>query len=244
MPLPFEKLQVHQTWLGELMLQRRYEPILGGQAVLEITLDGRQLMSSVVNDSEIALANLGLAAVADKAMDVVVGGLGLGCTAAAALAFPELRSLLVVDCLHEVIDWHNRGVVPLGAQLVNDPRCRFVHGDFFAMVNHTGTGFDPDKPGRRFHAILMDIDHSPRGLLHGSHQEFYQVEGLRLVVARLYPGGVFALWSADPPEPEFLDALGQVFAEHQVHEVEFQNPLLGIDDLNTVYVARTAALAE
>lgn len=236
-----QELEVHQTWLGELVLRRREAADLTDQSVFEVTLDDQFLMSSFFNHSEIALANLGLAAATSDHLDIVVGGLGLGCTAVAALALPQVRSMLVVDCLSEVIDWHTKGVVPLGAQLMADKRCRLVQGDFFAMVDPTGSGFDPQRPGRLFHAILMDIDHSPRGLLHGSHREFYEADGLRRVACHLHPGGVFALWSSDPAEPEFVAALTEVFADFRVHEVEFYNALYDRHELNTVYVGRTAA---
>ena len=237
----FEELDVHQTWLGELVLRRRSPTTPGGPSILEVTLDDQFLMSGDVNGSEIALADLAMAAARGGALDVVVGGLGLGCTAVAALASPKLRSMLVVECLGEVISWHERDLVPLGEQLVNDERCRFVHGDFFAMAGPAGEGFDDQSPGRRFHAILMDIDHSPRGLLHGSHQEFYEASGLRQLASHLNPGGVFALWSADPTEPEFVAALSEVFADVQVHEIPFHNTSVDCDELNSVYVATTAS---
>jgi len=66
-------------------------------------------------------------------LDVVVGGLGLGYTAVTALEYPQVRELLVVDTMQEVIDWHQQGLLPLGEKLTSDPRCRLVHGDFFAM---------------------------------------------------------------------------------------------------------------
>ena len=64
---------------------------------------------------------------------MVVGGLGLGYTARAALENAAVRSLIVVDALAEVIEWHEQGLLPLGKELTGDPRCRLVHGDFFAM---------------------------------------------------------------------------------------------------------------
>ena len=160
-------------------------------------------MSSLFHEVEVALADLGLAALDPGEWDVVVGGLGLGYTAVAALQNPAVRELLVVDALEAVIDWHQRGLVPLGPQLTGDPRCRFVHGDFFALAA-SPAGFDPASPGRRFHAILLDIDHSPRHLLHPRHGTFYSPAGLRALAAHLQPDGVFALWSDDPPDDDFL----------------------------------------
>lgn len=57
-----------------------------------------------------------------------------GYTAQAVLENPGVRSLMVVDALAEVIEWHAQGLLPLGKQLTGDPRCRLVHGDFFAMA--------------------------------------------------------------------------------------------------------------
>ena len=91
---------------------------------------------------------------------------------------PRVRSLIVVDALAEVIEWHEQGLLPLGKELTGDPRCRLVHGDFFAM-SHSAEGFDTAAPRRRFDAVLVDIDHSPRKLLHPRHAALYEPEGLR-----------------------------------------------------------------
>jgi len=69
----------------------------------------------------------------------------------------------------------------------------------------------------------------------------YRPEGLRRVAAHLHPGGVFALWSNDPPDREFLQALDLVFASSQARVVTFDNPLQNRDAANTVYIARSHA---
>jgi len=206
--------------------------------VFEVKLDNDLLMSSLVNHSEIALAELALAELDADQMDVFVGGLGLGYTVRAALDQPAVRSVLVVEYLVEVMDWHRRGLVPLGAELTADSRCRLINGDFFAMLNFPGQNLDPEAPGKRFHAMLVDIDHSPRRLLQASHGPFYELDGLRRVASHLLPGGIFALWSADSPDEDFLQQLDGAFDSSKAHVVEFRNPLLNCDDLNTVYVAR------
>jgi len=232
----FAELDYQQTPLGELTLRRRRVPELDGLEVFEVKLGDAFLMSSLFHEVEVALADLGLAALDVAEMDVIVGGLGLGYTAIAALKNPAVRSLLVVDALEAVIGWHRRGLVPLGPQLTADARCRFVHGDFFALAA-SGQGFDMENPGRLFHAVLLDIDHSPKNLLHVRHGSFYEVDGLRSLAAKLHPGGVFALWSDDPPDDDFMVALNTVFATTKAHVVSFQNPLLERDSASTVYVA-------
>lgn len=234
----FAELDFRKTPLGDLSLRRRRVAALGGMEVFEVKLGEAFLMSSLFHEVEVALADLGLAAAEAPKLDVVVGGLGLGYTAVAALKHASVRSLLVVDALHAVIEWHEQGLVPLGPVLTGDPRCRFVHGDFFALAAEPAAGFDPLEPGRRFHAVLLDIDHSPRNLLHPRNAAFYEAEGLARLAAQLHPGGVFALWSDDAPEEGFLAALQAVFAEAQAHVVSFANPLLERESASTVYVAR------
>jgi spermidine synthase len=220
--------------MGVLSLRRR-KHLTSGIDIYEIKLDDEFLMSSQFTVAEIALARLGLAALDRADLDVVVGGLGLGYTAQAVLENPSVRSLIVVDALAEVIEWHEQGLLPLGKQLTADPRCRFVNGDFFAMSD-SAEGFDPRKPGRRFDAVLVDIDHSPRNLLHPRHAALYQPEGLARLAGHLHPGGVFALWSNDPPDDAFERVLADAFARPAAHVVTFDNALGDHDASNTVYV--------
>ncbi|MDM8520342.1 hypothetical protein QUF64_09870 [Anaerolineales bacterium HSG6] len=240
MSFNFTELDYRQTDMGELILRRRRIPSLGDTDVFEVKLGDEFLMSSLFNAGEVALAELGLADFGSTPLDVVVGGLGLGYTTSAALDHPHVESVLVVDALADVIDWHQKGLVPLGEKLSADPRCRFINDDFFALANPSGQGFDPQAPNRCFHAILLDIDHSPRNLLNPSHGPFYEPAGLRHLTSYLHPDGVFALWSDDPPDDEFLATLASTFATAQAHVVTFPNPLTNGEAANTVYVARVA----
>jgi hypothetical protein len=239
MSADFAELDYRQTPLGELILRRRRVRALGGLEVFEVKLGDAFLMSSLFHEVEVALADLGLAALNGLDLDVVVGGLGLGYTAVAALKHSKVRSLLIVEALEPVIGWHQRGLVPLGPQLTADPRCRMARGDFF-VLSSSGQGFDPENPGRLFHAVLLDIDHSPRNLLHSRHGAFYEVDGLRSLAAQIYSGGIFALWSDDPPDEEFITALDTVFAATTAHIVRFPNALLQSESASTVYVASKA----
>ncbi len=237
----FAELDFRSTPLGDVSLRRRRVRMLDDLEVFEVKLGEAFLMSSLFHEVEVALADLGLAALGGRdgraRNDVVVGGLGLGYTAVAALKHESVRELVVIDFLEAVIEWHQRGLVPLGSVLTGDARCRLVHGDFFALAA-SSDGFDPKAPGRRFHAVLLDIDHSPRNLLHSRHGAFYSPEGLRALAAHLADGGVFALWSDDPPDEEFLAALRAVFATAEAQVVKFANPLLERESASTVYVAR------
>ncbi|MBA2508687.1 MAG: spermidine synthase [Nocardioidaceae bacterium] len=231
----FEELDWSETPMGTVSLRRRLEPTLEVD-VYEVKLGDEFLMSSLFTVAEIELARLGLAASPGSDLDVAVGGLGLGYTAQAVLADPRVASLTVVEALGEVIGWHERGLLPDVAGLTADPRTRLVHGDFFALAGADG-GLDGAAPNRRFHAVLVDIDHTPRHVLHPSHAAFYTPAGLRRLTSHLHPGGVFALWSDDPPDDDFGNTLAEVFGRTAAHVVTFPNPLTGGLSANTVYVA-------
>jgi len=222
--------------MGEISLRRRLDPALNVD-VYEVKLDDEFLMSSLFTVAEVELARLALAThrVIGNDLDVVVGGLGLGYTARTVLEDPGVGSLIVVEAIDEVIGWHRGGLLPFAARVTTDPRSRLVHGDFFAMA--AGPGLDPDNPGRRFHVAAIDIDHSPRHLLHPAHAGFYTAEGLHRLARHLYPGGVFALWSNDPPDRDFIATLGQAFTGCTAHVVTFANPVRGGESANTVYTA-------
>jgi len=240
MSISFEELDFRPTPMGTLTLRRRRQPS-SGIDIYEIKLGDEFLMSSLFTVAEIALARIGLAALEGTNLHVVVGGLGLGYTAKAVLENSRVRSLVVIDALAEVIDWHQRGLLPLGKDLMADSRCRLVHADFFAMSNST-EGFDPLTPNRRADAVLVDIDHSPRNLLHPSHAALYDADGLRRLSQHLHPGGVFALWSNDPPDENFKSALASVFAKSDAHVVSFDNPLQDRTSSNTIYIGIKGAL--
>jgi spermidine synthase len=241
----FEELDYQKTEIGELILRKRTILSLDNLEVHEIILGDAYLMTSLFTEVEQALSRLGLAATeqafpSETGLDVVVGGLGLGYTARAALEHASVGSLIVVDYLAPVIEWHRKGLVPLGSGLCADSRCRFVHGDFFkrAVAGEGEASFDPESSGRRFHAVLLDIDHSPSNLLHERNGYFYSPEGLRRLAEKLHPGGIFALWSDDPPDEGFMGSLKQVFETCESHIVTFYNPLRETESASTVYVAR------
>lgn len=229
MSLRFEELDFQPTPMGDLTLRRRVEPTLGVD-VFEVKLGEEFLMSSLFTVAEEQLASRGLAAVDGDDLDVLVGGLGLGYTAVAALDDSRVRSLEVIDALPAVIDWHRRGLLPASAALTDDPRTSLVLDDFFAVMRR-----EPEVS--RYDAILLDVDHSPRHQLDPSHADLYTVAGMRALARHLKPEGVFALWSDDPPDDEFVARASVVFGAVHAHVVDFDNPLTAGVSSNTVYVA-------
>jgi hypothetical protein len=92
-------------------------------------------------------------------------------------------------------------------------------------------------PGRLFDAVIVGIGHSPRNLLDASHASLYGPTGLASVLQRLKPGGVFALWSDDPPDEAFAADLRTTFAAAEAHVIRFHHRIIGHEAANTVYVA-------
>lgn len=240
----FEELDYQSTPLGDISLRRRAEPKLDGEILYEVKLGDEYLMSSLFTEAEIQLSKLGLAALKqnghDAELDIIVGGLGLGYTAAAALEDNAVKSLQVIDVMQAVISWHENGLVPLGETLTSDPRCNFHHADFFKVATSDNYGLYPDKPEKLAHAVLLDIDHSPKHFLNESNHSFYTEESLRKMTSKIHTGGIFALWSNDPIDPGFNKLLDRVFRVSEAHVITFPNPYTGEESSNSVYIAHNS----
>ena len=230
----FEELGWQQTPMGVISLRRRFDLSVRAD-VYEVKLDDEHVMSSLFTVAEKELARLGLARATGTALDVLVGGLGLGYTAQEALRCDRVRALTVIEFSDAVIDWHRRNLLPETAGLAADDRVTLVCADFFAGATDA-VGFDPCNPGRTYDAILLDIDHSPRHVLHDPHAGFYTRDGLRAASERLVPGGVFAMWSDDPPDEDFTAVLASVFTDVQAQSVWFDNPLTRGRSAATIYL--------
>jgi spermidine synthase len=231
----FEELGWQQTPMGVISLRRRSDPSVRVD-VYEVKLGDEHLMSSLFTVAEKELARLGLARTPGAALDVIIGGLGLGYTAQEALQCSRIRTLTVIEYSEAVLDWHHRDLLPDTAGLAADGRLRLVCADFFAAATD-GVGFDPENPGRTYDAILLDIDHSPRHVLHDPHADFYTSDGLQAASSRIAPGGTFAMWSDDPPDDDFTSLLETVFTDVEAQTIWFDNPLTRGRSAATIYVA-------
>ncbi|WP_300381681.1 spermidine synthase [Henriciella sp.] len=238
----FEELDYQVTPIGAISLRRRHILSLGCD-VHEIMLGDEHLMSSLFTASEIALAKLGLAALADGPLaasgdwDVVIGGLGLGYTAAAALEDHRIARLRVIEMLSPVIEWHEKQLVPIEPPLTDDPRCQLQEGDFFGLAA-SEEGFSMEEPGRQHDAILIDIDHTPDWLLDERSGSFYSKSGLEKLSRHLKPGGIMGLWSDASADKAFITRMNGVFADAWSEPVTFHNPLQDKPFTQTVYLAK------
>ena len=229
MSTTFEELDYCHCALGDLVLRRRRPVSKPDLWVYEVKLNDHFLMSSLVRTSEEELARLALTKIGGRAARVLVGGLGLGYTAAAALAFPDVGQVEIIEFLPEVIAWHENRLVPLGSALCSDPRCRIVRGDCFERLRSGAAA--------EFDAVLIDIDDGPEEVINPDHKSFYSVEGLGGVRHCLREGGVFGLWTSRPCNEEFLEDVRSAFGNGDAEEVHFHNSLLSLDEVNTIYLA-------
>lgn len=235
----FEEIAYRETAIGDLALRRR-RLSAEGEDIWEIKLDDGYLMSSRFVDGEIALAEMGLAETTGDQLDVVVGGLGLGYTAEAALRDPRVSKLTVVELIPEVIEWHHDRVLPLGEAVAGDPRCRLMEGNFFELAR-SPEGFFPAEIERRHDAILIDIDHSTTHFIDPGSAGFYSADAIAAVAERLVPGGVFALWSTDAEDAMFVEAMQRSLQDVRVERVEFETPYRDQPAFNLIYLGRRSA---
>lgn len=142
-----------------------------------------------------------------------------------------------MELIPQVIDWHRRHLLPLGQELSEDPRCIFREGDFFQLACGPD-GFNRENPHAKHDAILIDIDHSTTHLIDEASADFYGSGSITALVSKLKPGGVFALWSTDPEDPAFVDAMQDSLREVTVSRVEFTTPYREEPAFNLVYMGR------
>ncbi|MCZ2839480.1 spermidine synthase [Modestobacter sp. VKM Ac-2985] len=179
---------------GEVVLRRR--TVEDGSTHLELIVDGVFAMDDVDTSTERALATEALARCTGDRLRVLVGGLGLGWTAATALADPRVAAVDVAELQGALVRWAGRGLLPaLGGA---DRRLRLHVTD---VADHLA-----GSPGR-YDAVLLDVDNGPAFLVHRTNAPLYEEAGLATAVAALRPGGVLAVWASDPV-PELADRLG------------------------------------
>ncbi len=186
--IDLELLEHANTPIGTIYLGRRHVPTRDGW-VYEIRISGQLLMCSMNNISEQKLSETALELHEGQGpLKVLVGGLGLGYTARAALVDPRVASVRVVEKMDFVIDWMARGLLPLSAEFAAEERLEIVQGDVFEQLL--------GPPGELYDLILVDVDHAPDDRLAEGEGDFYSTEGQKRVARHLAPGGVLAVWSA------------------------------------------------
>ncbi|MCB9737374.1 MAG: hypothetical protein H6745_32750 [Deltaproteobacteria bacterium] len=175
---------------------------------LVVTVDGRPLMGSEAHGSEEALARLTLAAVAGDARRVLVGGLGVGFTLAAALAaLGEGAEVVVAELVPAVVRWGQGALGAVAGWPLRDARVAVFEGDVADCL----------APGA-WDAILLDVDNGPLGLTRPANGALYGAGGLAALYAALSPGGALGVWGTtrDAALSRGLAAAGLEVVEHEV----------------------------
>ena len=179
---------------GEVVLRRRV--VDDGSTRVELIVDGVFAMDDADVSTERALATEALRRCSGDRLEVLVGGLGLGWTAAAALADPRVAVVDVVELEPVLVAWARDGLLP-GLSPLPAGRLRLQVADVAERLAAT--------PGR-WDAVLLDVDNGPGFLVHESNAALYRPAGLAVALAALRPGGVLAVWSS-APAPELVDRL-------------------------------------
>lgn len=208
----------------ELRLYRRGEL---NEFSIQISGQTSELMNSRMHASEDALAELACAAITGTQQPhVLVGGLGMGFTLAAALrALGPSARITVAELVPEVVDW-NRG--PLGecaGRPLEDRRTHVHVGDVAELLRRGAGTYD---------AVLLDVDNGPEGMTHHGNDWLYSPPGLEAARRSLRPGGVLAVWSATP-DTRFTARLRQAGFRPEVHTIRARP---GKGARHTVWLAR------
>jgi spermidine synthase len=222
-------LAYEESPVGMICLRRRELLSEPGTVVTEITLDHEFLMSSLVTASERALALRALELRPGTELEVLVGGLGLGYTAREALTSERVARVDVIEYLPQVIDWMERGLIPLSSELLEDSRFAVTQGDVY--------GYLAADPGKQYDLILVDVDHSPDERLGSASDSFYTREGLQRAMRHLRPGGLLGVWSY-AESPEFESVLRSAVEEVHVETETFVHRFLGDEETNWLYFGR------
>lgn len=229
-----EILAYEDSPLGPLCLRRRELLSQPGVLVTEVTLNHEFLMSSLYTDSEETLSRTAIERHGGRDLRVLIGGLGLGYTADAALRSPRVAHVEVVDLLPQVIGWMNEGLVPLSRDLnaeIEANRLTLTEGDVYALL--------ACPPVVGFDLILIDVDHSPDERLGEDSVGFYTAAGLQMARQHLAPGGVLGVWSYAESSP-FADALRKVFAEVHLEPVSHHNEMINEKRTDWLFFGRSS----
>lgn len=225
----FEILAYEPTELGMLCLRRRELLCEPGTIITEVTLNHEFLMSSYLTASERALSEIALSMHSGVDLQVLVGGLGLGYTAGAALESDRVARCEVVEFLPQVIDWLQQGMVPLSEELNAECRLRVVQDDVYQRLL--------SPPNDSYDLILIDVDHSPDDNLGTANGQFYTAEGLQKAKQHLSKEGLLGVWSYAESSP-FVDALHDAFDEVRVEPVTVFNNLVNVEQTDWLFFAR------
>lgn len=224
--IPWELIDIAKTPKGgsELHLYRR-----GGE--YSIRADGLELMNSRVSFSEQELARLACERINESpAPCVLVGGLGMGFTLAAALAcLSASAEVIVSERVPEVVKWNRDSFGEFTNHPLRDSRVSVRETDVARLIANGQNVYD---------AILLDVDNGPSSMPGAGNEGLYQRAGLKRASNALRAGGILGVWSANPDSrfAQRLDAAGFAVEEISVRARGYRKGMK-----HTIWIGRLGA---
>lgn len=186
-----------------------------------------ELMNSRVHSSELALAELGCAHIKGREnTKVLVGGLGMGFTLAAALKATSTRAeVIVAELVPEVVEWNKGPLGECAGRPLEDKRAVVHVGDVADLFKVKNATFD---------AVLLDVDNGPEGFTQADNNNLYSIQSLYAIEKTLKPKGVLAIWSAWH-DPKFTHQLKKASFDVEIKTVRAHK---GKGSRHTIYLAK------
>jgi len=186
MARPWQTIESVSTETGLLELRKR------GERDFLITIDGRVLMNSLANRSEVALGQIACAHLKNLAQPrVLIGGLGMGFTLKAVLdAMPATGRVVVAELNSVVLTWCQGPLAVLTDNATADTRCEVEICDVAQLIQR----YANDDALEKFDAVILDLYTGPYVRSHETDDPLYGSIALDTTRAALKPHGVFAVW--------------------------------------------------
>lgn len=187
-----------------------------------------ELMNSRVHGSEEALAQLACDRLIHKSgLKILIGGLGMGYTLAAALEHSASDTLITVsELIPAVIKWNKKHLGHLAGQPLDDLRVTIKEEDVADTINRTQSEWD---------AILLDVDNGPEGLTQKANDRLYSKVGLKKTFMALKSGGILAVWSSKT-DPAFTARLKQ--CRFNTRTIDVRARKTGKGSIHTIWLAQ------
>lgn len=191
-----------------------------------------ELMNSRMHSSEVALSDLGCAHIKNREnCKVLVGGMGMGFTLAAALkATTESSTVVVAELVPDVIEWNKGPLGECAGRPLDNKRVVVKLGDIAELFKATSDLESQEE----YDAILLDVDNGPEGFTHGDNDNLYSLNSLASIRKTLKSDGVLAVWSAWH-DPKFTTQLKKSKFKVETKTVRAHN---GKGSKHTIYLAK------
>ena len=186
--IPWEKIDG-----AEVPGHEGYVILLKRGTEFSIRTAGVELMNSRRHGSEDALAEFTCRRLKRKSgLRMLIGGLGMGYTLAAALEQSAPDTFITVsELIPAVVGWNRAYLGHLAGMPLDDPRVFVAEEDVGEIIRKEKSAWD---------VILLDVDNGPEGLTRKANDRLYGTSGLKTSFSALRSGGILAVWSCGANE--------------------------------------------